>query len=128
MIGLDADELRVLLAEVAGALEAILDDVETAEEGEGPPLDEKLLLHLRQRDAFVKVFEALPEGEQKAKLREQFAAALKDVHREETANVIPLLPEVKEGAGAALEVVRRAGLVDRQLADALRDGLNAWAW
>jgi hypothetical protein len=120
----DAAELLELVAMLAQALSVVEDEMEalTTDPIE-VPLDEGVTRDLRQRDAFVETFRRLNDSAKvtKAQLRKVFEEEFARTDRAEHSEVsIPMLAETREVLDLARELLRRRGLFDGDVHEALR--------
>lgn len=113
-----------LILELVGALEAA--HVELVQIGDTPiPLSDSLLKQLEERDALAATLASLPDHTRDA---------LKPIYRDEMVKAnryddarMPVLPEVTARLEEAFETLRRACLLDRELADAIHaNGPVSW--
>lgn len=126
-------ELLELVGVLAAALAIAHDELHalTEEPLRDVPLDESVIKHLRQRDAFVETFGRLNDSAKvtKAQLRKVFEEELGKADRIEVTELhVPQLPEVRDALTEVCELLRRRALVEPSLRDAVRPVVTGWAW
>jgi Mg2+ and Co2+ transporter CorA len=110
---LSRDELVELVGELAAALNATVNELDTLRH-EPHPMDGEVLKGLREREALAATMKRLPQR-LLPRAREVYAEELRRAHVENDEFEVTVQQEPLDAAAEALERLRVAGLLDRDV-------------